>query len=157
MANQQPQPKHYAKPLNRKQPQDSARSSQVSPSPKDGDVQQRKLVTLPQSAWDMLREMSYYIPKGDFSVKFYSRKLLHFSFVKEITAEARKLLFIYLMKEMFEFDTTICRGFSDVVYNEKDRQLLLNIAEKMEEIEEKGLPDNQSVEEEVGELAEEAA
>lgn len=58
---------------------------------------------------------------------------------------------------MFEFDTTICKGFADVVYNEKDRQLLLNIADKMEEIEEKGLPDNQLEEEEVGELAEQAA
>lgn len=126
--------------------------SQNSASPEQS-VMQKKLVTLPQKLWEELRKKGYYVPKGDFSAKFFARKLLHFSFVKDITFDARKLLFINLMKEMFPtFDSTICKGFAEVVYTEADRQLLLNIAEKMDDNEEPVA----TVQTQVTEFAEEA-
>jgi hypothetical protein len=138
----------------------SAKGFQNSPSQQQAKEEngiQKKLVTLPGIVWDELKGRGYHIPTGDFSSKFFARKLLHFSFVKDITMEAKKLLFIYLCREMFTFDTTICKGFADVTYNEKDRNLFLNIADKIEELGFEIEIQNEHQPEEVEEFAEQAA
>jgi hypothetical protein len=99
---------------------------------------QEKLVRLPASVWEGLRQKGMHIPDGNFSSKFFARKKLDFNFVGELSLEAKKILFIKLMPELLtEFDSTICRNMADDTYNEVDNNMLRNIADAMDDWSEK--------------------
>lgn len=99
---------------------------------------QEKLVRLPASDWDALRDKGRHIPEGNFSSKFFARKKLDFNFVEELSSEAKKILFIKLMGTMLTaFDSVICRNMADVTYNPVDNNMLRNVADQMDDWSEK--------------------
>lgn len=99
---------------------------------------QEKLVRLSKSDWESLRQKGRHIPEGNFSSKFFARKKLDFNFVEELSLEAKKILFIKLMPCLLtEFDSVICRNMASETYNQVDSNMLLNIADAMDDYSEK--------------------
>ena len=117
----------------------ASKSTQASSeqSPVDDEMQE-KLVRLPASDWEGLRKKGRHIPEGNFSSKFFARKKLDFNFVEELSLEAKKILFIKLMGCLLtEFDSVICRNMASETYNQVDSNMMLNIADAMDDYSEK--------------------
>lgn len=99
---------------------------------------EEKLITLPKALWEELRARGLHVPEGNFSTRFFARKLLPFTFVKELSTEAKKLLFKELMKELISnFDSTICKGFAECPYSIEDQETIHDIAAMLLEEEDK--------------------
>lgn len=99
---------------------------------------EEKLVILSKQVWQELRDRGLHIPEGNFSIRYFSRKLLPFTFVNELSLEAKKLLFKELMKELVpEFDSTMAKGFAQVPYKIADQETLYDIAAMLTEEEDK--------------------
>ena len=99
---------------------------------------EEKLVILPEQVWQELRDRGLHVPEGNFSIRYFARKLLPFTFVTELSVEAKKLLFKDLMKELVpEFDSTMCKGFAEVPYKIADQETIFDIAAMLTEEEDK--------------------
>ena len=104
------------------------------PQPSDGTTVQEKLALLPKAEWDNLRAKGFAIPEENFSNFAFVKNRLPFSFVYDLSTEAKKKLFIRLVKSIIpNFTPVVCKNWADGCLTIAEQEVLHDIAAMMDE------------------------
>lgn len=110
------------------------RKTKPQPAVNTGIDMEEKLVNLPAKIWQELRDRGFHVVPGNFSIRYFSRRLLPFTYVNELSLDAQKILFLNLCKAMFkDFDSTICKNFAEDMFGLADQEILHDIAAMISE------------------------